>query len=149
FGDSVGYIRNALRRSGAKFDRIIFITAYKAYRDLLLKEGYKAVYIPMAIDVETVRQFQSPRAGHDRFLWFGNVYGVKRPLFNHVRQYCKAIRIGLDYLSYRKLNSVEPVKNGPDTFKLISQYKYGIGVGRCALEMWALGMRVIVAGRQL
>lgn len=130
-----------LRNVRAK--QIILISAYKPYVDELRSYGFKVVYIPMSIDVDAVRKYKQPKANHDRIIYFGNVTHHKTKLLKTLLEVSNKI----DVLSYGLLNNSLVVPSHEDALKLVSTYNYGIGVGRAALEMFALDVKQIIAGR--
>jgi hypothetical protein len=118
--------------------RVVFISAYKALADALNRKGVETIFIPMSIDVEKVKQFAGEQTT-DRLLWFGNVDRPKRETFNALRSMTE-----MDVIAGGKFNG-EPVTQ-EDAWAIASGYRYGIAVGRCALELYALGIRVLIAG---
>lgn len=125
---------------------IIYITAYKKYCKILRKYGHKAVYIPMSIDTEAVQQYAQPKS-RDGFIYYGNIMQVKQSTYRKIKRKCTDLKIPLDTISHNLYNG-EPVTH-EEALSIVSTYNYGIGVGRCALEMHALGLKTMIAGRRL
>jgi hypothetical protein len=135
-----------IRQRTVKYKRLILVTAYKEFRDLLLAAGLTAVYIPMSIDVKTVQQYASEEK-RDAFIWYGNVMHNKKAIFSECKNEVKMIGLPFDYISRSMFNGTEPIDQG-ESFKRIATYKYGIGVGRCAQELMALGVKTVIAGQR-
>lgn len=125
---------------------VIYITAYKKYCATLQKWGYNAVYIPMSIDAEAVQQFAQPKS-REGFIYYGNIMQVKQSTYRKLKVTCKRLNIPLDTIS-RNLYNGEKVTH-EEALSIVSTYNYGIGVGRCALEMHVLGLKTLIAGRRL
>lgn len=125
---------------------IIYITAYKPYCKTLIKYGYKAVYIPMTIDTDAVRQYAQPKS-REGFVYYGNIMQVKQSTYRKIKIACKNLNIPLDTISRNKYNG--EIITYDDALSIASTYNYGIGVGRCALEMQALGLKTLIAGRRV
>lgn len=125
----------------------IYISAYREYTEILREWGYKAVYIPMSIDVNNIQQYAQPKTSPG-FIYYGNVTNVKRPVLKLIRKTCEETGYIFDAISYNKFNRTQ-VLTREEALSIVSTYQYGIGVGRCALEMFALGLKVIIAGRSI
>jgi hypothetical protein len=125
---------------------VVYITAYRKYCQILKAYGYKAVYIPMTIDTEDIKQYIVPKS-HEGFIYYGNVMQVKQTTYRKIKAACKALNIHLDTLSHNLYNGV-PVSH-EQALSIVSSYNYGIGVGRCALEMMALNVKTFIAGRRV
>lgn len=124
----------------ASYPRVVFIVAYKGLQALLEGEGLDALYVPMSIDTEQVAPHRLPdhlRWPADRVAYFGN---VQRPKAAHYRDLHKSFP-----RSRLTLTKVEGRQ--PEVWADLARYRLGAGVGRCALEMAALGLRVLVTGR--
>lgn len=130
-----------------KADKIIFITAYKAFEKMLKNEGLNAVYIPMSIDVDKILKYKTKNIIDDRILYFGNVLHSKLALYNKLKVVCKSNGFELDTISTGKFNKSKNLSQ-EDVWSLASEYKYGIAVGRCAMELHALGVKTIIAGQK-
>lgn len=133
-------VRAVLEAQGVR--RILFVAAYRPLVAKLVAEGFEAVYIPMRVDVDWVRHRAGPertRFGPGRAVYFGNVTAPKRTHYDAFRRAFVKAGWKLDLLTT------------PDQGKALRQvrrYAYGIGVGRCALEMMGLGMRVMLSGQK-
>lgn len=104
----------------------LFVTTYK---DLAKTLGDRGLWLPNAIDASVLPPHRPTR----RWVYYGNIIGDKRKAFERMA--------GLDF------DIVAGVKDQREALKLVSEYKYGIGVGRCALEMMAIGLKVLIFGK--
>lgn len=136
----------ALRAQGVR--RVLFVAAYRPLVNVLTDEGYDAVYVPMRVDVDWVRHragyrpgdlADHTRLGLGRAVYFGNVTPAKRKHFDAMRRAFVKTGWKLDLLA-------EPDQT--KALRTIRRYSYGVGVGRCALEMMALDVRVMLSGQK-
>lgn len=111
-------------------------------------KGINATWVPMAIDVAEVSKYNTgQKRCEDKIIYFGNLYRDKHDQFEDLQQLCRSVGLTMDYISDGCFNGDKKVSQ-EEAWKIISTYKYGIGVGRCALEMYALGLKVLIAGNQ-
>lgn len=122
--------------------RVLYVTAYAEMYRALQAEGFEALYIPMRIDTQRVRKMARYRAGADRprrFAYYGNLHNAGKPeLFREVADATRRFHAS-------KLFHVK----GPDQAECLRElagFTHGVGVGRCALEMMALGLKVLIIG---
>lgn len=134
-------------QQGIKAKNVVFITAYKKFQETLKLYDIKSVFIPMAIDVEKIRQHKKEPT-KEGFIYYGNVITDKIGTFNALKAECQGQKIPFDYISFGKFNGEREV-NQEEALDIVAQYKYGIGVGRCAQEMYALGLKVLIAGKNV
>jgi hypothetical protein len=144
----VGRVIEIAKHLPFKTKKIVFLAAYKELVTLLKEQGLKAVYAPMGIDVATVQShaFEGNRYP-DRIIWFGNVLHTKVKMFNTLRNKCRLQGLAFDHISVGRFNFKTKVDH-EEALRMVSRYRYGIGVGRCALEMQALGLKVVIAGQK-
>lgn len=139
--------------------KVILVTAYVAYEIRInqwakaqgLTDRVKPVFVPMFIQPENILEAVGKRwYKHDpfekRIIYFGNLYRAKSQEYYRIRQGLERAGWKVDVISKSRFNGTGPVLEQADTWKLISQYRYGIGVGRCALEMYTLGLKVLISG---
>lgn len=127
---------------------VVFVTAYRALHYLMSRAGYTSLFVPMTVDTATVRAAAGPqpaRLEQHRALWFGNVTSKRQPEFRTMQAAFAECGWGLDVISDGTFNGTTPVSQ-EEAWSIASRYRYGVGVGRAALEMHALGLRVIYAG---
>lgn len=110
-----------------------YITHYKQYSN----ENF--IFIPMSIDIESLPKTETKKG----IIYYGNITDEKEPIFNQL----KKSNVKFDVLSFSKFNDSNKVLSQSECLEIVSGYEYGIGVGRCALEMLTMGLKVIVAGR--
>jgi hypothetical protein len=150
-----------IHRLLAKFpdSKIVVVTAYEAYKlrldtfdlfDSSELARLHVVYVPMFINTHWIevntlrcRQGSSPEK---RILYFGNLYKAKSKEFRRVIAEIRSAGWTVDILSKGKLNYNGPTLTQEESWRLMQSYSYGIGVGRCALEMYTLGLRVLISG---
>jgi hypothetical protein len=126
--------------------RLIFITAYKRYEFELRRAGYEARFIPMAIDVDAVQRLDlGVERDPEKIIWFGNVKSNKRSTFQAVK--LQAAKAGFDFVHISGSKFYSKMLTQVEAWKIIARYKYAAAVGRCALEAYALGLKVLIAGR--
>ena len=127
----------------------VFLSAYRSYVDQINSAGFKAFFVPMSINtaplVEIATAAQTSPIHADRVIWFGNIYHDKSKLYTSLAGYVRQAGFQLDTIS-RGLFNRQTQLSQTDAWQRIAQYQYGIGVGRCALEMYALGLKVVIAG---
>lgn len=139
--------------------KVILITAYLSYdtrinqwaKDQELQHRLKSVFVPMFIQPEKIqeavgRTYFKHDPGDKRIIYFGNLYKAKSQEYLRIRQGLERAGWKVDVISRSHLNGQNPLLTQTDSWKLISQYRYGIGVGRCALEMYQLGLKVLISG---
>lgn len=104
----------------------LFVTTYRDLADAL---GPRGLWLPNTIDASVL-----PPARPDRdWVYYGNIIGHKRPAF--------------DRLAGLQFDVVAGVKDQQTALHRVAQYRYGIGVGRCALEMMVIGLKVLLFGK--
>ncbi len=125
-----------------KAKRIMFLTAYKAYEKLMTGSGFEAYFVPMTIDARLLPTMK-PMRHPDKILWFGRIDDSKKKVYRELSELC-ANRFEFDTIANSRFNRRKISQS--EAWQIASNYKYGVGVGRCALEMYALGLKVLVAG---
>lgn len=121
------------------YGRVVFVVAYRGLQALLEAEGLTVLYVPMSIDTERLTPYRLPDS--ERFLtgiaYYGNVSRVKAHHFQELRRTVPSVNRALVHVRDRQ----------PESWRRLAHYTYGAGVGRCAMEMAALGLRVLISGR--
>lgn len=127
------------REVGHMYQRIVFVSAYVPLVHRLRMQGFEAVYVPMTIDTEQVLPYRTTARRDDREIaYFGNITGAKLPIFNRLRRIAAGHGLELVHVKGSQREAWEE----------LATYRHGVGVGRCALEMLALGLRVMIAGER-
>lgn len=139
--------------------KVILVTAYLAYEirinlwaiDQELQHRVKSVFVPMFIQPEQIlnqvgRRWLRHDKSEKRIIYFGNLYKAKSQEYYRIRQGLERAGWKVDVISKSRLNGMGPELARVDIWKLISQYRYGIGVGRCALELYTLGLKILISG---
>lgn len=124
-GATVQYLHERMHPDLDSLTRL-FVTTYKDLADTL---GPRGLWLPNTIDADDLPT-ASPSKG---WVYFGNVIGEKRR--------------GFEQLAHLNFDVVSGQQNQAASLKLVAQYRYGIGVGRCALEMMAMGLKVLIFGK--
>lgn len=124
---------------------VVFIVWHEDYARVLEQNGLKAIFIPMGIDLKELEQYKrTPRWRHRRrIIWYGNIRPAKRPYFQHFKSECEKAGLHLDYISGDRLNGERWLSREEIMWEL-QNYRVGVGVGICAHEMAALGLKVIL-----
>lgn len=128
-------------------NKVVFITAYKSFHTLMIKKGIKSVWAAMSIDVKKVQQHAGEKKHNNRIIYFGNIYRDKLEQFEELKVLAAKHGYELDWICDGMFCG-ERMVSQEEAWKLISEYRYGIGVGRCAMEMMALGVKVMICGNQ-
>ncbi len=136
YEDPFGAVR-AVQRALSGYPRLVFVTSYASLANLLISRGLEAWYVPMAVDVSTIQTYRTDPRPDQRVAYFGNVTRPKRALTDELCRQLSSAGWKIDHVSR---------PNQREAWSLLGKYRYGIGVGRCALEMGALGMRVMISG---
>lgn len=144
YDDPAKEAKEVIEKIPVKYKRIIFVTAYAAVQDALDDEGIESVFIPMTIDVSKLPKAK-PIHGDNKIIYFGNILKHKRKAYRKLVKSFKDQGWEVDVLSKNTYKG-EELDSQEEIWKVVSQYKYGIGVGRCALEMSAMGMKVFIGG---
>jgi hypothetical protein len=104
----------------------LFVTTYRDLADAL---GERGLWLPNMIDT-TILPIHEPVKD---WVYYGNIMGQKES--------------GLERLAGMRFDRVSRVRDQQEALRRVAQYRYGIGVGRCALEMMAMGMKVLIFGK--
>lgn len=150
--DPLNIIRHTVLKMGRKFDKIIFVVAYKEYANQI-NAAYKgnkvsAKYLPMRIGaLPNVLVNDSPKS---RAVWFGNVYKSKKENYAKVQALCKEKGIELITINGGKAYSsrIPQVKSitQQQAWKYCADSSVVFAVGRCALEAYHIGCNVVIVG---
>lgn len=143
--------KEILRASREFSAQTIFITSYRPFYVELIANGFKAIYLPMAIDtqkvIQTVKGVKKFHWKRPHIIYFGNITSVKQRTWRELSREFKRHGWVLDRIDSGKFNGGKRFTQ-EESWKHIAQYEYGIGVGRCALEMMAMGVKVMIAGQE-
>ena len=124
--------------------RIVFITWNEDWKKMIEANGMEAIWLPSAIDVKTLKKqagrvkYRYPR----RVIWFGNLRAQKLRSWYLMKAACRKYNWGIDLISGGKFNQSGGYLSREETIKKVARYQYGVGVGLCAQEMAALGLKV-------
>ena len=124
------------------------------YKDsLIIKQYYgKCIFLPMSIDADYVRSFATDKPKFtDRIIFFGNTYFNKRATEPMLRAFFKKLNIKVDSIAnniYTPEGEKPILLTREAVLRVLSHYKYGIGSEKCALEMYALGLKVLLSGEK-
>lgn len=154
--NAVEYVQQIISEAPFSSRRMIFISAYTSYVSLLRAAGIEAYYLPMFINPQQVLNAVKGMPQQDKsargIIWFGNVYTAKKETFRRIKVALERAGFELHYISEGKyyhpfgLPGIGDTVTQERAWQIISTFRYGIGVGRCALEMMSLGLRVMIAG---
>lgn len=125
----------------------VFITHYMALANKINEQTpHAAYYIPMSVDTKIL---PTPSKKYEKVIYYGNLYDEKLPMHSKiVASILEDTDCLCDFntLSFGYLNFGDEKKSHMECLRSVAKYSIGIGVGRCALEMLAMGCKVIVAG---
>lgn len=118
--------------------RDIYVTSYQQQAADLRRQGREAIWLPMGVDVKAIERYRLPLGnGGPVAAYFGNVTAPKRQEYTRLKLAFEAEGWRLHHVW---------TDDSVDAWRRLAGYHYGVGVGRCALEMGALGMRVMISG---
>lgn len=152
YANPMDAINRTVMTIGGKFDKIIFVVAYKEYADQINRIHKKgkviAKYLPMRIGVlpeVTPKVTVKPTA-----VWFGNVYKTKRSNHAKVKELCEKRGIELLTINGGRLfthrNPNGKSINQQEAWQHCANADIVFAVGRCALEAYQMGCHVIIIG---
>lgn len=128
-----------------EYKKIMFVTAYKDLVPIANAYGYNAIFIPMTVDAGYIRQFARDKNPHliNRVVYFGNLTRKRRRLYTQARSVLLRRGMAVDLISNNRLNGGLKTLSQQECWQIASQYTYGMGAGRSALELAALGVKVM------
>jgi hypothetical protein len=132
--------------SSVKCNKLIFVTAYEPYHNYLLAHGYNSIFLPMFVyktNIVTHRKSTDVRNG--RAIMFGNGYKGKDNTFSSCVKTFNRYGIPVDTIQSGHFNRTKKIDRD-ETFEILSNYSFGVGVGRCALEMLSLNIVTFISG---
>lgn len=145
YDDPLRDIRRVSEWLANRCDRLVFVTAYRSLRDLAVAAGFEAVFVPMTLDAEPVRKHRAGKSFRKGCaIYFGNVTKTKESAYERTMTALREAGWNVDVISNGRMGSRQLTQS--EAWEVISHYRYGVGVGRCLLEMQALGLRVLVSG---
>lgn len=131
-----------------KNSKVVFIVNYEKQAIELQDSYLRSFWLPMAIDTEEFRKYRlvekSPRYDK-KIIYYGNIINNKVQPHQLLCRLARHNGYIVDTISQNHFNnsmqlSQEQVRD------VISKYKYGVGVGRCAQELSAMGLKTLVFG---
>ncbi len=147
YGKPLGDPIRVIRCIKTKYKNIVFVTSYNSFNVHMQQNGINSVFIPMTIDKNAVlKNTRKIKKEPNTVLYFGNITEDKENVYKQLRSRFTRRGWRFNTISYGKFNGL-PITD-PDMWELIQMHEYGIGVGRCALEMLAFGLKVMVAGME-
>lgn len=149
YGDPKGYIRKIVSQANFTASKWVFMTAYKPFEQIIndgIGGDFHAVYTPMSIDIEQMPQRKN--FVENSVVYFGNLYMSKTEVYDEVRKFCRNNNIMFNTIAFSQLNNNQQKLTQMQAWEIVGEHEYGIGVGRCALEMMAMGLKVFIFGQE-
>lgn len=134
-------VYRSLRR---RFNKVVLVTAYKGLYKQLQHEDIPVLHLPMSIDASKLAHITPPKRRKEGIIYFGNITPPKQATFESFKKACHDAGMKLEVISDSKYRRHTITQE--EAWEIVSEYKYGAGVGRCALEMMALGLKVFIVG---
>lgn len=125
---------------------VYFIVWEESTAEQMRKHKLNAIFLPMAIDVQEVRSHilkPAPLKNDHKIIWFGNVRELKRPYYRYFLSEANKMGLTVDTISNSRFNRQYKMTRD-EIMQCLQYYKYGVGVGICAHEMSALGLKVFI-----
>jgi len=124
--------------------KFIYITSRIEVCRKLVDIRKSCIFLPMAIDVSKLEKYQTKNKYKDkRVIYFGNKYLGKDGSYSQTKSAFVNKGWIFDQISYNKFNDGETLPRNK-ILEIISKYQYGVGEGRCVLEMNALGIKTLI-----
>ncbi len=124
--------------------KCIFVTSREESYNKLKDAGIDCVFIPMAIDTEKFDEYKnSNKYTGKRVIYFGNKYLGKDGYYRKTKDAFLRKGWTFDEISCNIFNGKLKLDR-EEILETISKYKYGIGEGRCFLELNALGVKTLI-----
>ena len=126
---------------GIKF---IYITTRVDIFETLSVRDISCILIPMAIDTSLFTKYaKSEKYDDKRVIYFGNKYLGKGRHYKNTKTAFIYKGWKFDSICYNVFND-EIKLNREQVLDTVSKYRYGIGEGRCVLEMNAMGLKTLI-----
>lgn len=126
---------------GIKF---IYITTRADIFASLSVRDISCVLIPMAIDIQSFAKYAKIEKYIDnRVIYFGNKYLGKGKCYKNTKTAFIYKGWKFDNICYNVFND-ETKMDRKQILDTVSKYRYGIGEGRCVLEMNAMGLKTLI-----
>lgn len=125
--------------------KIIFITARIETVREIQKLGISAIHLPLSIETSALAKYAKKRKyTGKRVIYFGNKYLGKDGAYDATRAAFESDGWQWDEISNNQFNGGERLSRR-EILKILANYKYGVGEGRCYLEMNALGIKTFIS----
>ena len=99
----------------------------------------------MAIDVKEIQKHKVKSSkAKKRIIWFGNIRNTKKPFYRHFVAVARENGWGIDTINNSHFNNDSRTMTRDEIMRCLQYYEYGVGVGICAHEMSALGLKVFI-----
>jgi hypothetical protein len=109
------------------YEDLVLITSSPYTQEWAEQAGYKAIYVPLSIDTEYVKQFKTKKTKDTCFC--GNIWSFRKDEID------RTIPEGVDF---------QPKNiNREALLKFMAPYKKVYAIGRCALEAQCLGAEIL------
>lgn len=110
------------------YEDLVLVASSPFVYDWAIQNGYKAIYLPLSIDIEYVKQFKKKRRTKNA-CFCGNIWKFRE------QEIAETIPDDVDFQP--------PNICREDLLKFMSDYKRVYAIGRCALEAQALGAKIL------
>lgn len=125
--------------------KVIFISARIETIREIQKLGISAIHLPLSIETSAIAKYAKKRRyTGKRVIYFGNKYLGKDGAYDATRAAFESNGWKWDEISNNQFNGGERLPRDK-ILKILANYKYGIGEGRCYLEMNTLGIKTFIS----
>lgn len=122
-----------------------FIVWNEATALAMQANGLDSMFVPMAIDVDEIHAAYDPtiKKANKKLIYFGHLRSTKLLYYKFFVEEANKLGWHVDLISDNRFNN-GMVLTRPQILQVLQHYNYGVGVGQCAHEMAALGLKVIL-----
>lgn len=150
--NALAVIYDIHRKFSSKAEHVIVVCAYHDYaqqiNNAFKTTNLSARFLPMRIG--PMPEIKPKGRKKRQAVWFGNLYSSKKQTHERVKAECEKHKIELITIADGKIYDYYTPKGRSiaqrNAWQMCANAGLVFAVGRCALEAYALGCRVIVAG---